>query len=105
MVLVEDFLWGAVPQAGVQPASIVEQFDVSRDFLLGYLTGWELFSVDEFDFQGAVRRFGECVVEAYSGSADGMAQPEVCQGGGVVRGGVVAAPDALLFVKRRLGSG
>ena len=66
----------------MKPAAIVEEFDVVRNLSAGDLTGWELFPVDELDFQRPVGRFGQCIVVADPGSPNRLTDSEVAQFGG-----------------------
>ena len=82
---------GVVPETRMEPASIIEQFDVSGNLPLGYLTGWELLPVDELDLERPVRRFREGVIVANPGPAHGLANTQSLENGRELIGRVVAA--------------
>jgi hypothetical protein len=60
--------------------------------------------MDDFGLVEAVDRFGEGVVVAVADAADRGLDAGLGQAFGVFDRDVLAAPDALLFVKRRCGS-
>ena len=61
--------------------------------------------MDDLCFVEAVDRLGESVVVGVANAADRRLDPGRGQAFGVLDRDVLAAPDALLFVKRRFGSG
>ena len=71
---------------------IIEQLDPSGDLFRGYLTGWELFPVDQLDLEEPVCRFRQRVIEATPGSPDRTRQTEPLEYLLIVIGGVVTAP-------------
>ena len=61
--------------------------------------------MDDLCFVEAVDRLGESVVVGVANAADRRLDPGLGQAFGVFDRNVLAAADALLFVKRRYGSG
>jgi hypothetical protein len=57
--------------------------------------------MDDLGLVEAIDRFGECVVVAVADTADGGLDARLGQALGVLDRDVLAAADALLFVKRR----
>ena len=61
--------------------------------------------MDDLGLVETVNRFGESIVITVADAADRRLDPGRGQAFGVLDRDVLAAPDALLFVKRRFGSG
>jgi hypothetical protein len=75
----------------VDTLSIVAEFDVAGNVFSGVFAGGVDGSVDSFDFHGGVEGFGEGVVVAYSGGADGSSDVEVVGCGREGRAGILGA--------------
>ena len=76
----EDLVGSLVPQTRVEPALIIEQFDPPGNRCSRRFAGGILGSVHELDFQCSVRRFGQRVVIATSGTPYRLTKVEFFQG-------------------------
>jgi hypothetical protein len=70
---------------------IVAQLDVPRNILKRLLPCRVSCAVDALNFQRRIERFGQAVVEAYPGPADGLADPEPSQDRRELARSVIAA--------------
>ena len=82
---------------------IVEPVDVAADGLVGFLTGVE-DGPPELGFQGLKERLHHGVVVAISLAGHRDQDAVLAELGLIVDRAILAAKDALLFVKRRSGS-
>ena len=76
---------------------IVEDLDVVRNILLGFLSGRVHGAVDAFVLQRREERFSEGVVPADPGPAEGLAEVEFVEFGPEFGGGVLGAVVGGLF--------
>ena len=91
--------------AGVDPLTIVIAFDVGKQVAPSGIP-IEIFALmDEFGFQRAEEALHRRIVPAVCLSAHRLGDGSGPQDTSVVAGGVLAALDALLIVKRRSGLG
>lgn len=79
----------------METLSVVVEFDVAGDVCSGVFVGGVDGVVSAFDFHGSVEGFGEGVVEAHSGGADGSPDVQVIGRGREGRAGVVGAVVAV----------
>ncbi len=63
-------MWGAVAEAGVQPAAVVEHFDVVRDGEAGPGPGGEAVVVEHLVLQGGEEALSDRVIPAHPGPPD-----------------------------------
>src|ERR1700683_2446928 len=76
---------------------IIAKFDPARNIFPRFLARGVRGPVDQFDFQGAVHRFGERVVVTDSGPADRLAYSQLAQLGSEVSRGVIAPAVAVEY--------
>ena len=91
-VAVQDFIWSSVPECGMEPALIIEQFDPPRNLSGGLVSCREIAPVDELHFHSTIRRFRQCVIIADTGTSDGTAKTESGKDVDILIRGVIAAP-------------
>ena len=85
--------------------AVVEDLDVFEEGRLGLAPGSEPSSMHEFRLKGAEEAFHRRVIQAIALSAHRRLQAVCLEHLAVATAGVLNAADALLFVKRRCGSG
>src|SRR4051794_29079990 len=84
--------WGAVAEAGVQPAGVVPAFDPLEDGPVESGAGGPRPGVDEFAFDGREERLGHRVVPTLPATADREDHAVVPSEGRVVPARILAAP-------------
>ena len=82
----------------MQPATIIEQFNVAGNLLPRDLTGWELLTVNELNFERTIRRFREGIVVTNTGPSHRLANIQALQHvrelvRGVITASVRVKPD------------
>ena len=75
----------------METSPIVAQLDIPRNILERLLPRRVSRAVDALNFQRGIERFGQAVVEAYPGPANGLADPEPFQDRRELGGSIVAA--------------
>src|SRR6476659_5733722 len=92
-------------EGGMAPEGIVEPIDVAANGLVGLLAGVEDSPPDELGFQGLEERLDHGVVVAIPLAGHRKQDAVLLELGLIVDRAILAATDALLFVKQRFASG
>ena len=87
------------------PDGIVEPVDVATNGLVGILAGIEDGPPDKLGYQGFEERFHHGVVIAIPLAGHRDQDAVLRELGLIIDRAILAAPDALLFVKQRYASG
>ena len=85
----------------MEPLTIVISFDIGEQVMPGSIPGWIASLVHEFGFDRAKAAFHRGIIPAISFPAHGLDHPGCLEDLAVISGGILAAADALLFVKRQ----
>jgi len=85
----------------MDPLTIVVSFDVGEQVMPGSIPGWITSLVHEFGFDRAKAAFHRGIVPTISLPAHGLDHPGCIEDLAVISGSILAAADALLFVKRQ----
>ena len=97
-------LRGDIANSGMDPPTIVIGFDVPEQVAPRGITIGVLALVDQFGFQGTEGALHRGIVPAVCLAAHRLGDGGGLQELAVVAGGILAAADALLFVKQRFAS-
>ena len=85
----------------MDPLTIVVSFDVGEQVMPGSIPGWITSLVHEFGFDRAKAAFHRGVVPTISLAAHRLDHGGSIKDLAVIGSGILAAADALLFVKRQ----
>src|SRR5215212_935435 len=91
-------------ESGMAPDGIVEPLDVAANSLVCLLAGVEEGPPDELGFQGLEERLHYRVVVAIPLAGHRDQDAVLLELGLIIDRAILAAPDALLFVKQRFAS-
>ena len=85
----------------MKPLTIVVYFDIGEQVVPGSIPAWVASLVHKFGFDRTEAAFHWGIVPTISLPAHGLDHPGCIENLAVIGGGVLAAADALLFVKRQ----
>ena len=91
-------------ESGMAPEGIVEPVDIAANSLVGLLAGVEDSAPDELGFQGLEERLDHGVVIAIPLAGHRDQDGVLVELGLIIDRAILAAADALLFVKQRFAS-
>ena len=91
-------------EGGMAPDGIVEPVDVAANGLVGFVAGVEDGPPDELGFQGLEERLDHGVVVAIPLAGHRDQDAVLVELGLIIDRAILAAADALLFVKQRFAS-